>query len=97
HLGGPSSPLAYRLGAFGGGGPNATGGHEPGGLFVGRVELRPLGEIDDDSDGDLARRARPGLALGVGAAYNLNTPRARSTTSTVYEGGTADYLHLAGD
>jgi hypothetical protein len=97
HLGGDRSPLAYRLGVFGGGGPNNAGPHELGGLVVGRVELRPLGPIDDDSEGDLDRREEAGLALGVGAAYNLNTPRARSTTSTVYEGGTADYLHLAAD
>ena len=36
-------------------------------------------------------------AFGLGAAYNLNTTRARSTTSTTYTLGTADYLHLAGD
>lgn len=97
HLGGARSPVAYRLGVFGGGGPNNLAAHELGGLFVGRVELRPLGAIDDDSEGDLQRREEAGLAIGAAAAYHLNSPRARSTTSTVYVGGTADYLHLAGD
>jgi hypothetical protein len=97
HLGGPASPLTVKLSAFGGAGPNSTLTHDPGGLLVARAELRPLGPIDDDSEGDLERRARPGLALGLAAAHNWNTVRARSTTSTVYEAGTADYLHLAAD
>ncbi|MCB9690166.1 MAG: porin, partial [Alphaproteobacteria bacterium] len=97
HLGGDRSVLAYRLGAFGGGGPNTAAPRELGGLLVGRVELRPLGPLDDDSEGDLERRRAPGLALGMGAAYNVNASRVRSTTSTVFEGGTVDYLHLCGD
>ncbi|MEQ1567999.1 MAG: porin [Myxococcota bacterium] len=97
HLGGDTSPVAYRVGVFGGSGIHQLSAHPPGGLFVGRVELRPLGKIDDDSEGDLERREEPGLALGVGAAYNLGSTRARSTTSTVYAAGTADYLHLAAD
>lgn len=91
------SMVAYRLGVFAGGGGNAIAEKAPGGLAVARVELRPLGPVDDDSEGDLNRRETPGLALGVAAAYNLNTNRARSTTSTTYTLGTADYLHLAGD
>jgi hypothetical protein len=97
HLGGEGSPIAYRLGVFGGSGIHQLTAHPPGALFVGRVEVRPLGPIDDDSEGDLQRRDAAGLALGVGAAYNLGATRARSTTSTVFEGGTTSYLHLAGD
>lgn len=97
-LGGESSPLAYRIGVFGGGGGNQLLGKEPGGLGVARLELHPFGYMTDaDSEGDLERREEPSLALGVGAAYNLNTNRARSTTSTTYVGGTTDYLNLAGD
>lgn len=97
-LGGESSPLAYRLGIFGGGGGNAIVAKEPGGLGVARVELHPFGYVADaDIEGDLDRREEMGLALGLGAAYNLNTNRVRSTTSGVYAGGTTDYLHLAGD
>lgn len=33
----------------------------------------------------------------MGAAYNLNTVRQRSTTGATWVGGTTDYLHLAGD
>lgn len=97
HLGGDRSPVAYRVGVFGGNGPNGLVAKTPGALFVGRAELRPLGEIDDDSEGDLENRAAPKLALGVAAAYNLNTNRQRSTTGATFTGGTADYLHVAAD
>jgi hypothetical protein len=97
HLGGDSSIVAYRLGVFGGGGPNAVVAKEPGMLSVARLELRPLGPIDDDQEGDLTRTPTPRLALGAAAAYNLNTNRARSTTSTTYAANTADYTHLAAD
>jgi hypothetical protein len=97
HLGGASSPVAYRLGVFGGSGIHQLSDKPPGGLVVGRLELRPFGPVDDDSEGDLSRRETPGLAIGVAAAYNLGSTRARSTTSTVYAAGTADYLHLAAD
>lgn len=90
------SPLAWRIGAFGGGGTNLTTAKEPGGLFVGRVELRPLGPIDDDSEGDHERRDFPGLALGAGAAVNANTNRARSTTGATL-GGVTDFAHAAAD
>lgn len=91
------SPVAVRLGAFGGGGTNLSLGKEPGALVVGRVELRPLGKIDDDSEGDLERRAKPALALGAGVARNWNTNRVRSTTGPTYEAGVVDYLHAAID
>jgi hypothetical protein len=91
------SPLTWRLGAFGGGGTNLSTGKDPGVLLTARLELRPLGPIDDDSEGDLERRAKPGLAIGAGAARNLNTNRQRSTTGTTYVGGVVDYTHLAAD
>ncbi len=96
-LGGADSVVAYRLGVFGGSGIHQLDARPPGGLFVGRVEVRPLGPIDDDSEGDLARRTAPGLALGVAGAFNHGSARARGTTSTVYELGTTDYTHAAAD
>ncbi len=98
HVGSEEGVFAYRLGVFGGGGPNVTTMKEPGGLGVVRLELNPFGPFDADSEGDLERREEPGLSIGAGFAYNANTPRARSTTSTTFSnGGTADYLHAAGD
>ena len=67
------------------------------GQGVAGIELRPLGPIDDDQEGDLTRSPTPRLAVGAAAAANLNTNRARSTTSTTYSANTADYTHLAGD
>jgi phosphate-selective porin OprO and OprP len=92
-----ASPFAWRLGLFGGGGTNLSTGKRPGTLLVGRVELRPLGDIDDDVEGDQQRRAKPGLALGAGIAQNWNTNRLRSTTGRTYTGGTVDYFHAALD
>jgi len=97
HFLGDSSPLAYRVGVFGGGGINLATGKTPGALVVGRLELRPLGEIDDDVEGDLERRPEPRIALGGGLAANVNTNRVRSTTGATYAGGTTDYLHAATD
>lgn len=91
------SPVAWRIGVFGGGGTNQTTGKEPGGLLVGRLELRPVGPLDDDSEGDHERRKKPAVALGVGYALNWNTNRLRSTTGTTYTGGTTDYEHVAAD
>jgi len=91
------SPVAWRLGAFGGGGTNLSLGKDPGALLVGRVELRPLGPIDDDSEGDLERRKKPALALGGAFAANFNTNRLRSTTGTTFTGGTTHYYHVAAD
>lgn len=92
-----ASPLAFRLGAFGGGGTNLTRSKPTGALIVTRLELRPVGEIDDDVEGDLARLPRPRVALGLGAASNINTNRLRSTTGTTFAGGTTDYSHAAAD
>ena len=94
---GDESPLAYRLSAFGGGGTNLTLGKKPGALLVGRLELRPLGKIDDDSEGDQDRRDKPGLALGAAVASNFNTNRLRSTTGATFTGGVTDYFHAAAD
>jgi hypothetical protein len=97
HVGGDDGVLAYRIGAFGGRGPNQLTSAEPGGLGVARLELNPFGPFDSDQEGDQERRAEPKLMLGAAAAYHANTTRQKSTTGTTYVGGTADYLHLAAD
>ncbi|MCG3172355.1 MAG: hypothetical protein GMKNLPBB_00505 [Myxococcota bacterium] len=94
---GDRSPLAWRFSFFGGGGTNLSELNKTGGLLVGRLELRPLGPIDDDSEGDLERREVPGLAIGAAFAQNWNTNRLRSTTGSTFKGGVTDYSHAAGD
>lgn len=94
---GDRSPVAWRVGVFGGGGTNLTRGKPPGALVVARLEVRPLGPIDDDIEGDLERRRRPALALGIGGAGNFNTNRLRSTTGPTFAGGTTTYGHATAD
>lgn len=92
-----ASVVAWRIGAFGGGGIQLAERSKPGGLLVARLELRPLGPVDDDSEGDLDRRDTPGLAVGIAGALNINAPRLRGTTGALYSGGTVTYRHLAAD
>jgi phosphate-selective porin OprO and OprP len=94
---GDSSPVAWYLSAFGGHGTNQVNPAAVGGLITGRLELRPLGPIDDDREGDLDRREKPGLAFGVGAAHNFKSNRLRGTTGATFVGGTTDDTHIAVD
>lgn len=94
---GEHSPVALRIGAFGGGGANQVSDKKPGALWVGRVEARPLGPIDDDSEGDLERRTKPGLALGVAVAKDWKSNRQKTTTGITFVGGTTSYTHAAMD
>lgn len=91
------SPVAWYLSAFGGHGTNQVNPAAVGGLLTGRLELRPLGAIDDDREGDLDRREKPGLALGVGGARNYKTNRVRSTTGPTFVGGTTNDTYVAVD
>jgi phosphate-selective porin OprO/OprP len=75
-----NTPLTWRLGVWGGNGVNRNKVAKVGQMFTARVELRPLGPIDDDSEGDLERRREPKLAIGAGWASNFNTDRSRSTS-----------------
>jgi hypothetical protein len=88
--------LQYRLGIFGGDGKNRVN-TAPGFLYAARVQVSPFGAFDDNVEGDLARLARPRLAIGVGGAYNQNSNRARSTTGAVLALGGFDYWHAAAD
>ncbi len=97
HFLGDRSILAWRAGVFGGNGINKSTASELGYMPVARLELRPLGTIDDDVEGDHQRRHKPGLALGVGAAANFHTNRVRSTSGGTFQTGTTSYRHLAAD
>ena len=91
------SPFAFRLGAFGCGGPNQSTPKAAGILLVARVEFRPLGPIDDGEEGDLLRREKPGIALGVGAARNWNSNRQKRATGPAFGGGTVEQSHAVVD
>lgn len=94
---GDESPFAWYVSAFGGRGGNQVNASEVGALLAARLELRPLGPIDDDREGDLERREKPGLALGAGAARNINTNRLRGTTGPTFVGGTTDDTQWVAD
>lgn len=94
---GDGSPFAWYLSVFGGRGMNQVNTSEVGGLVTGRLELRPLGAIDDDREGDPERREKPGLALGVGAAHNANSNRVRGTSGPSFVGGATNDTYVAVD
>jgi hypothetical protein len=90
--------LHYALGLFGGQGRNrAVAEKAPGFLWTARVAVKPMGDFDDDVEGDLERSPTPHLAVGLAAAFNKNTNRQRSTTGAVFTLGGFDQTHLAAD
>ena len=90
------TPLTWRLGLWGGNGVNRSKVAKVGQMLTARVELRPLGPFDDDSEGDLERRRDPKLAIGAGWASNFNTDRGRSTTGAFLDND-FNYHHQAVD
>jgi hypothetical protein len=91
--------IGYQVGVYNGDGRNRFVG-DAGLLYVGHVDLRPLGAFDDlRTQGDLDPKAGPRLALGAGLARNVDTVRARSTTSDTlplaftYEHASADVVY----
>ncbi len=88
--------LRYQLGVFGGEGKNRLGSG-PGFLYVGRLQLDPLGGPDEPFEGDISRSRRPRLSLGASGAYNENTVRQRSTTGPTFTLGGVDYMHAEAD
>jgi hypothetical protein len=88
--------LGYVLGVYGGDGRNRRG-RDHGLLYAARLQTRPFGAFDDYEEADMGREGKPRLSLGVGAAYNQNTNRPRSTFGDPYPEGDFDYVHLGAD
>jgi phosphate-selective porin len=91
--------LGYQIGVFGGEGALRVNVHNPGLLYVARLQIQPLGPFEDSySEVDMTREQRPRLSIGLGTAYNHLATRDRSTSSSVpgqfFETGTFDYGHL---
>jgi hypothetical protein len=89
--------LGYNVFVGGGEGRNRVGGQVPGPLVVGRIAVRPMGQFDDDQEGDVTRSQKPHLAIGLAAGYNHYTNRANSTYGMVYQGAVFSYKHAAAD
>lgn len=94
---GAKQRLGYALFIGGGEGRNRFGGQRMGPLVVGRFVIKPWGNFDDDSEGDLERRRTPKLALGFAGAYNVASSRLSSTYGADFELGTVDQVHAAAD
>lgn len=94
---GAKERLGYALFVGGGEGRNRFGGQRMGPLVVGRFVIKPWGNFDDDSEGDLERRKKPKLALGFAGAYNMASSRLSSTYGTDFQLGTVNQVHGAAD
>lgn len=93
--------LGYQLGVYNGDGRNRVVG-DTGFLYVARVDVRPLGTFEDiNAQADLGRKRPPRLDLGVAAARNIGTVRARSTSGDTldvpftYDHGAVDLVFKA--
>ncbi len=96
-LGGLGGRLGYQIGVFAGDGRNRVNSG-PGLLYVGRVQVQPLGAFEDGYvEADLSRDPRARLSLGAGVAFNHLAQRDRSTFGTYYEAGGFNQLHAEGD
>ncbi|HSC86158.1 MAG TPA: porin [Polyangiaceae bacterium] len=95
-LGGLDGRFGYNLGLFAGDGRNRSATNS-GLMLVARLWTSPFGKFDPQSEGDLKRESNFRLALGVAAARNFQSVRARSTSSTTYDFATFDYSHLTAD
>jgi hypothetical protein len=94
---GANERLGYALFVGGGEGRNRFGGQRMGPLVVGRLVFKPWGNFDDDMEGDLERRRKPKLALGLAGAYNVASSRLSSTYGADFQLGTVNQVHGAAD
>lgn len=94
---GTQERLGYALFIGGGEGRNRVGGQAMGPILVARLSIKPWGNFDEDSEGDLERKRTPKLALGFAGAYNFASSRLSSTYGTDFELGTVDQVHGAAD
>lgn len=97
-VGGLGGRLGYQVGVFMGDGRNVFELDTPGLLYVGRIEVRPLGEFEDGDEPDLGRSAKPGISLGGAYAYHDDAPGERGVHGSVpADGGTTDIHHATAD
>jgi hypothetical protein len=88
--------LRYALGVFGGDGRNRIGTNV-GLLYTARVRFSPLGEFDDQYEGDPDREDRLRVAIGGGVGRNIATNRPRSTLGTPLRVAAFNYTHATAD
>lgn len=93
--------LRYRLGVYNGEGRDGYTLEDMGLSYVGRLELHPTRDADEDWDYDEVdwdRKLRPKLAVGLGYAYNDRAQHARGSLGPEFiDGGTVDFHHAEAD
>jgi phosphate-selective porin len=96
NLGGLHGTLGYQVGVFGGDGRNRAYA-DPGVLAVARLQVKPLGPIDELVEADLGHSPTPRLMLAANAAWNSGSRRAQSTLGAAFAHARFDYRHLGAD
>ncbi len=90
--------LRYQVGVFAGRGRNPIEAQPVTLLYVGRVDVQPLGELDESEEGDLSRNPAPRLGLGVAYAFHHGAVADRGTHGELFPAGAAvDYHHATLD
>lgn len=87
--------LRYRVGVFIGEGRDGVAATDFGMLYVARVELLPLGIYKDNSEADLERRVKPGLAIGAAYAFAHDAKRDRGILGNAPDDEGATDIHNA--
>jgi hypothetical protein len=90
--------LRYDVGVFIGEGRDSYQFGDFGLLYVGRLEVLPLGLFDDYQQSDLDRRSTPKLAIGAAYAFLDQAKANRGILGDVpTDGGTTDTHNVTGD
>ncbi|MBT8491550.1 MAG: OprO/OprP family phosphate-selective porin, partial [Deltaproteobacteria bacterium] len=90
--------LRYYVGVYNGEGRSAYSNGTKHLMYLGRIEILPLGIFKDYSEGDFQRLAKPGLSLGVSYTFANNARAVRVNQGAPRaDGGTADHHNIAAD
>ena len=97
-VGGLGGRLAYYTGVFMGEGRNAFALQDLGLLYVGRLEVRPMGSFEDYSEGDNERTPAPRLSIAGAYAFQDRAQGARGVIGDPpADGGTTNFHHVTAD
>lgn len=89
--------LRYYLGVYNGEGRDPFRSRDFGLLYLGRVEVLPMGRFDDYEEADF-ERSPPRLSLGLAYAYLDRAPGVQGSLGRApRDGGTTDYHNVAAD
>ncbi|MDH5676599.1 MAG: OprO/OprP family phosphate-selective porin [Myxococcales bacterium] len=90
--------LRYYAGIYVGEGRNRNTMDDFGMLYLARVEVLPMGDFKDYSEGDHARTPEPKLSIGLGYAHLENGKKDRGVLGTrPADGGVTDFDSLTAD